>query len=81
MMREKPVKAAANLSKWLKSLVAEPFIGTVPPELVQCEYECRVPQCSFQKWQSCENRIRRMSEEIAFAQQELNQGPAVCQKR
>ena len=55
------VRGMANIFKLFKNLIAD-----VPLELLQCEFECRVGQCNYGKWRNCENRIRRMNEEIAF---------------
>jgi hypothetical protein len=39
----------------------------VPPDLSQCEFGCRVRNCSRGKWLTCKNRIRDMRKEIAFS--------------
>ena len=62
------MRGMANIFKWFKNVFKGPFITDVPPELVECEFDCRVRQCNHGKWQTCENRIRRMNEEIAFSQ-------------
>jgi hypothetical protein len=49
-----------KLKSFLKRQVQD-----VPPELLQCEFGCRIKQCHHGKWVSCENRIRRMNEELA----------------
>jgi hypothetical protein len=62
------MRRAPNIFKFLKNLFKGPFIADVPPELLECEYTCRVGQCNFGKWLNCENRILRMNKELAFAQ-------------
>lgn len=60
----------AKLSKWFKNAAKGPLIGNCPPELLQCEFECRVRECGQGKWLTCENRIRCTNEEIAFSRTE-----------
>ena len=66
----------AKIFKLFKNLLKGPFIADVPPELAQCEFGCRVGQCNYGKWRNCENRIRRINEEIAFLQAEPDQDSA-----
>ena len=54
----------ANILKWLESIWREPLVADLPPELAQCEDACNVGECTHDKWMSCENRIRRMQEEM-----------------
>ncbi len=54
----------SDIFKKLARLWQEPLIADLPPELAQCEHGCRVPQCTQGDWIRCENRIRRMREEI-----------------
>jgi len=56
-----------NLVKWLKNVSKGPIIADLPPELLQCEFGCRVRECSQGKWLACENRIRCMHEERIFS--------------
>jgi hypothetical protein len=60
-----------NIFKWFKNAWRGPLLANLPPELAQCESECRVGECSHGKWLTCENRIRRMREEITFTNKEL----------
>jgi hypothetical protein len=62
----KSVITTAKLSRWFKNAANGPLIANCPPELLQCEFECRVRDCSQGKWLTCNNRIRCMKEEIAF---------------
>jgi hypothetical protein len=57
----------ANITKRFKNLWRGPLIADLPPELAQCEDACGVAECSQGKWLTCENRIRRMREEITFS--------------
>jgi hypothetical protein len=57
----------ANIFKRLKNLWRGPLIMDLPPELAECEAGCRVTECSNDKWLTCENRIRRMREQIRFS--------------
>ncbi len=66
----------ANIFKLFKNLFKGPFIADAPLELLQCEYGCRVRECNYGKWRNCENRIRRMDEEIAFLQSEASRDQA-----
>src|SRR5208337_964485 len=75
------VRGTANIFKLFKNLFKGPFIADVPLELLQCEYGCRVRQCNYGKWRNCENRIRRMNEEIAFLQSEAGHDQAANQGR
>ena len=70
------VRGMANIFKLFKNLFKGPFVVDVPLELLQCEYGCRVRQCNYGKWRNCENRIRRMNEEIAFLQSEASHDQA-----
>jgi hypothetical protein len=65
------VKGMANIFKWFKNLRRGPLIANLPPELAQCEDACNVGECSHGKWLTCENRIRRMREEINFSRTKL----------
>jgi hypothetical protein len=65
--------------KLLKHLFKGPFIADLPPGLMQCELGCKALQCNQGQWQSCENRIRRMNEEIAFSQNRSCGDPAANQ--
>ena len=56
-----------NLVRWFKNVAKGPLIADLPPELLQCEFGCRVRECSQGKWLTCENRIRCMHEEMAFS--------------
>jgi putative ribosome biogenesis GTPase RsgA len=42
------------------------LIADVPPELAQCEFGCRVRECSHGKSEGCENRIRCMNAELDY---------------
>jgi len=53
-----------NIFKRLKHAWRGFLIADLPPELAQCEDGCRIGECSQGKWETCENRIRRMREEI-----------------
>jgi hypothetical protein len=64
----------AKLLKWLKGVWKGTVIADVPPNLAQCEFGCRVRECSHGKWQSCENRIRCMNAEIAHTQRQHEGG-------
>jgi len=77
----KAMRRMANIFKWFKNVLKGPFIADVPLELLQCEYGCRVRQCNYGKWRNCENRIRRMNEEIAFLQSEAGHDQAANQGR
>jgi hypothetical protein len=66
----------ANIIDAFQNVMTGPDIAKLPPELIQCELGCRVLDCSYGKWLGCENRIRRMQEEIAFAKMESGQGAA-----
>jgi len=72
----KAVSGTANIFKLFKNLLKGPFIADVPLELLECEYGCRVGRCNHGKWLNCENRIRRMNEEIAFLQSEAGHDSA-----
>ena len=61
------MKRMATIFKWFKNVRKGPLVANVPPEDAQCEYECRVGECRHSKWLTCENRIRRMNEEIAYS--------------
>jgi hypothetical protein len=65
--------------KLLKKLFERYISAEVPPELVACEFECKVHECKYAKWLTCENRIRRMNQEIAIGQSNAAIGPAANQ--
>jgi len=75
------VREMANIFKLFKNLFKGPFIADAPLELLQCEYGCRVRECNYGKWRNCENRIRRMNEEIAFLQSETGHDHVANQGR
>ncbi len=66
-----------NIVKWFKNVSRGSLIADLPAELLQCEFGCRVRECSRGKWLTCENRIRCMHEEMAFPHAEPEQGPAI----
>jgi hypothetical protein len=66
----------AKIIDAFKNVMTGPYIAELPPELIQCELGCRVLECSYGKWLGCENRIRRMQEEIALAKMEPGHGAA-----
>jgi hypothetical protein len=66
----------ANIIDAFKNVMKGPYIAELPQALIQCEVGCRVLECSYGKWLGCENRIRRMQEEIASAKMESGQGAA-----
>lgn len=61
------MKGMANIFKRLKNIWRGSLIMDLPPELAECESGCRVTECSHDKWLTCENRIRRMREQIRFS--------------
>jgi hypothetical protein len=65
------VTKMAKLFKWFKDTWKGSLAADVPPELAQCEFECKVQACSHGRWASCENRIRCMNAEIAHMRQKL----------
>jgi hypothetical protein len=75
------MRGMANIFKLFKNVLKGPFIADMAPELSQCEFGCRVLQCNHGKWQTCENRIRRMNEEIAFLQTKPGHDSAANQGR
>jgi hypothetical protein len=52
-----------GFNNWVKG----PFVANTPPELSQCEFECRSLECSQGEWLNCKKRIRCMKKEIAFS--------------
>src|SRR5664279_125480 len=62
------MRGMANIFKLFRNVLKGPFIADTPADLSQCEFGCRVLLCNHGKWQSCENRIRIMNEEVAFLQ-------------
>ena len=42
---------------WLKGAVHDREVQDVPKALARCEFECRVGECSYGKWEQCERRI------------------------
>ncbi len=55
----------AKLFKWFKDVWKGPLTLDVPPDLAQCEFGCRVQECSHGKWATCKDRVRYMKAEIA----------------
>jgi hypothetical protein len=53
--------------EWFKNLVKGPLVANTPPELSQCEFECRSLECSQGEWLNCKKRIRSMKKEVAFS--------------
>ena len=33
------------------------IIQTVPKDIAVCEFECRKNECTFENWETCENRL------------------------
>ncbi|WP_156898095.1 hypothetical protein [Methylocapsa acidiphila] len=60
---------------WLRRMMRGRIIDDVPPELVQCEFGCRVAQCANGKWLTCENRIQAMNQELAALPSESRVAP------
>jgi hypothetical protein len=58
------VKGMLNIFKRLKHAWRGPLVADLPPELAQCEDACHVSECNQGKWEICENRLRRMRDEI-----------------
>jgi hypothetical protein len=65
------MQGTANIISSVKKFLTGPYIEELPPGLIRCELGCRVLECSYGKWLGCENRIRRMEEEIAYSKMEL----------
>jgi hypothetical protein len=65
--------------EWVKRLLKRHVIDDTPVELAECEFGCRVEQCEYGKWRSCENRIRVMNQLTAFSQMKLEHDSAATQ--
>ena len=61
------MRGMANIFKRFKNVCGEFLIADLLPELAQCEDGCRVTECSHGEWLTCENRIRRLREEIRLS--------------
>lgn len=46
----------ARVVAWCRGLVE-----TVPPDMAQCEFECRAKRCAAERFDTCENRLERAS--------------------
>jgi len=55
----------SRLAAWCRGLVE-----TVSPDLARCEFECRVRECSTERFDACENRTDYASKISAKAQRE-----------
>lgn len=51
--RQRPLH---RLMFWARSLI----VREVPPEMVACEYECKVGNCRDADWLDCVNRLRQL---------------------
>jgi hypothetical protein len=51
--------------EWFMNLVKGPFVANTPPDLSQCEFDCRSLECSQGQWLHCKSRIRCMKKEVA----------------
>lgn len=56
-----PVTPLATLRSALKSLRRRVQVAEVPPALAACEFCCREPECSAERWVDCERRLCHMA--------------------
>lgn len=58
-------KVKANLLPRIRQWVRGALVEDVPPDRAACEFDCRDLECSQGKWETCGNRLRRMSPDKA----------------
>ncbi len=54
-------------------------MGSVPPDIELCEFDCRKNQCLTEDWSACERRLSRaagelMPKPISAVRNETNEG-------
>jgi len=43
-----------------RRFVTDHIIAEVPDEIAACEFECHEAECSGEKWERCQRRLRAM---------------------
>jgi hypothetical protein len=52
---KKSTRPILRFWRWIKVQV----IQEVPSENAVCEYDCKILECAEDKWENCENRLRK----------------------